>query len=319
MRLDEILELPANAPNLLFRFEPFAKNQREQFLREVLGLANANVEGDRFLVFGIHLDVAEKKIVGLTDGDIRTLEEDSRDIISYIEPELTIARIKNEIDGVEVAALRLKQCDNAPYMLKDDFSRSLRSGECWIRENGILRLACRKDLDRMYGRSFGGNQADGKQEKIVIENGAVKIGFDGNFDTDLLEVQIPAANGKSVDSPLTAVELKLAVANTAPCALENAVLELQLPRDRGLSVGQKKSADAQARSQTKIDKEDAKVRVRSKLGNLEPGQVVPAFESPLMLGIGATMRGRKVGIQYALVARNLEKPVKGRLKIKFAG
>jgi hypothetical protein len=393
MSLDNLLELPADSPNVVFRFEPFGKNQREQFIREVLGLANADVTGDRYLVFGVHVDGSEKKIVGLTDGDIKMLAQHSKLILEVIEPEISISRAKSEIDGVEVAAIRLKQCPNPPYIIKDDFSENLKKGECWVRENGQVRQASRQDLDRMYGRSP--TEAESGEEPVAektpakleltdktpeektaaklkradktleeetaatpepednaleqetatkgelsmepevapekaaktprpekkpsdaIEDARVEVAFSNSLDAELLEVKLPAANGQPNGKPIKALELKLDICNKNSSALKGAMIDLNLPRNSEINVGQKKSGDAKAKRQTKIDKSENGVRIRARLGDLAPDEHMAAFLAPVLLGIGAGMRGKKIGLKYMVVAENLATPIKGRLKIKF--
>ena len=62
--------------------------------------------------------------------------------------------------------------------------------------------------------------------------------------------------------------------------------------------------------------EDA-VHVAGKLGNIPAGEFVDVFENPLRICVGAPLEGRRFGIQYALFAKNLRKPVKGRLRLLF--
>ena len=76
MNLPDILKLKPDAPNRVCRFEPFGGAHREQMVREVLGLANAEVQDDRYMVFGAHHDGTAINIIGLTDADRNCLEDD---------------------------------------------------------------------------------------------------------------------------------------------------------------------------------------------------------------------------------------------------
>ena len=59
------------------------------------------------------------------------------------------------------------------------------------------------------------------------------------------------------------------------------------------------------------------MQVSVKLGDIPPGEPIEIFESPLRICAGAGMKGRKIGIQYALYAQNLRRNVNGKLRLLF--
>jgi hypothetical protein len=179
MNLRAILELPSDAPNRVCRFEPFGPAHREQMIREVLGLANAEMEGDRYIVFGAHHDGATMNIVGLTEADTNTLENDVASIGQLVEPDLETTASYEAIDDKQVAVLQLTHCQNPPYVVRETVSERLQRGECWIRKDGKIGLALRSDLDRMYGKIQ------------PVESPSVLVGFNGHADCQTLEVEIP--------------------------------------------------------------------------------------------------------------------------------
>lgn len=188
MHLENILRQPADSPNVLFRYEPFGANHREELIRAVLGLANAAIDAkqDRYIIIGVHhADGGTKNVVGLTDSDFDTLAEDISHVRRYVEPELELAEIHGESDGQPVAVIELKNCLNPPYIVKADLSEKLRRGECWIRKNGEIGPASRADFDRMYGRAGAPKKAPVSQPQQVV------VGFNGQLDCLILNVIVP--------------------------------------------------------------------------------------------------------------------------------
>lgn len=59
------------------------------------------------------------------------------------------------------------------------------------------------------------------------------------------------------------------------------------------------------------------IQVSVKLGDIPGGAPVEAFTIPLRICVGSELKGRRVGLQYSLVARNLREPAKGRLRLLF--
>jgi hypothetical protein len=179
MNLQSVLDLPANAPNRLCRFEPFGEAHREQMVREVLGLANADTQEPRSIVFGAHHDGTAINIVGLTDGDIACLEDDFGAVESLVEPNLKFEMSQETIDGKSIAVMTMDDCGDPPYVVKITVSDRLQRGECWVRADGKTGLASRNDLDRMYGRIQ------------PVESPSVLVGFNGDADQQVLQVDIP--------------------------------------------------------------------------------------------------------------------------------
>lgn len=179
MNLPDILQLTSDAPNRVCRFEPYGRAHREQMVREVLGLANADVQDDRYIVFGAHHDGTSMNIIGLTDADKNCLEDDIARIGELIEPDLDIKVNYEIIDGKPIAVLHIRNCGDPPYVVKETVSERLQRGECWIRKDGKIGLALRSDLDRMYGKIQ------------AADSPSVLVGFNGQADCQVLEVEIP--------------------------------------------------------------------------------------------------------------------------------
>ena len=380
MNLSEIFQMPSDAPNRVCRFEPYGEAHREQMVREVLGLANADVQDDRYIVFGVHHDGKAMNIVGLTDADRNRLEDDIARVGELVEPGLDVDVRYESIDGKPIAVLHLMNCGNPPYVVRETLSERLQRGECWIRKNGKIGLALRSDLDRMYGKLE------------PVDSPSVLVGFNGQAECQVLDIAIPdradppskrapredevqqnreseqltsetsIARARVVNArmyvaeiPLTqadntiktqnaseeirkkradiyyffeerAVKINFCIQNKTRLTFEDATLELSFPRTSDFDISDKvyappeqeqSSMEADLMGYPEVEKTPNSIRVSAALGAIQPERAIDAFECAIRLAVGTGWRGKKLGIHYALKAKNLKKPFTGRLKIKF--
>lgn len=179
MLLKQLLQQPRSSPNLLYR-DPFINQSPEQLVQEVIGLANTDVDGARYLIFGVNVGSMEGNgIVGITDSVIVDLKKAHRLISALIKPVLQLAFIFDKFDGKVVGALEIDGCDAAPYVVRRDFSKELCAGQSWIREGRQLLAVESIDLEQISARV------------ARKQTWAVKIGFDDEPECDHLELNIP--------------------------------------------------------------------------------------------------------------------------------
>ncbi len=179
MLLKELLQQPTISPNLLFR-DPFMEHSPEELVQEVIGLANADANGARYIVFGINVGSMEGSgIVGIAENTMADLKKAHRLISALIDPLLQLAFIFDKIDGKLVGALEIDGCDSAPYVVRRDFDNKLAVGQSWIREGRQLNAVDSVDLEQIRARV------------AHKQTWAVKIGFDDQPDCRLLETKIP--------------------------------------------------------------------------------------------------------------------------------
>lgn len=124
-----------------------------------------------------------------------------------------------------------------------------------------------------------------------------------------------------------AVKFNCALRNVTAGALEDAVLELMLPHQREFLVCERlyREADAPTSDVERrlmgypdVHLHDQAAAIQVRLGRLEPGKTVQAFETALRIAVGPGMRGRKAAVKYRLNARGLDEPLRGRLKLNFS-
>jgi len=185
MLLKQLLESPENSSDLLI-YDPFGEINREKLVREVIGLANADVEGPRNILFGVNAGAIDgNSIVGIPESAVGDLKKAHRLLSALIEPVLQLAFVFDRINGKLVGTLEIDGCDFGPYFVGQDLFNSLSLGQCWIREGRNLRAVERSEL-------MGGRAATPVDEPArLIENPDVAIGFNDEPECKLLELSVP--------------------------------------------------------------------------------------------------------------------------------
>jgi len=191
MLLKQLLQQTSASQNLLFR-DPFIKIESEQLVREVIGLANVEFDGARYLVFGVNVGAMEGSgVVGIAEDAMADLKTAHRLISSLVKPLLHLAFIFDKIDGKLVGALEIDGCDDAPYTVRRNYSEKLVGGHSWVRDGRQFRDAEPADLEKIRDRV-------GR-----VQNWEVAVGFNDQPNCNLLKLDIPdtsnppSANEKS--------------------------------------------------------------------------------------------------------------------------
>ena len=185
MLLKQLIESPMTSSKLLV-CDPFREHDQEELVKEVIGLANANVDGHRNILFGVNAGALDgRRIVGITETAMADLKKAHRIISALIDPVLHLAFIYDRINGKLVGTLEIDGCDDRPYIVGQNFSKKLSRGQCWIRENRELRTVQPADLARTdTPEPVEKPTKTGKPPPITV-------GFNGQPDCVLLEMAIP--------------------------------------------------------------------------------------------------------------------------------
>ncbi len=186
MLLKQMLVAPTTSSELLV-YDAFQSFDRESLVKEVIGLANARVDGPRNILFGVNPGgVNGKKIVGIPDNAVGDLKRAHRLVSSLVEPLLDLAFVFDRIDGKLVGALEIDGCEFGPYFLAQDLSDELRRGACWQREGREL-----VEIDR---REILNGHTQVSEEVVPVElpdSVPLSVGFNDDPDCEFIEVTVP--------------------------------------------------------------------------------------------------------------------------------
>ncbi|MDJ0699195.1 MAG: ATP-binding protein [Woeseiaceae bacterium] len=186
MLLKQMLVSPTTSSELLV-YDAFQSLDRESLVKEVIGLANARVDGPRNILFGVNPGgVNGKKIVGIPDSAVADLKRAHRLVSGLVEPLLDLAFIFDRIDGKLVGALEIDGCEFGPYFLAQDLSDELRRGACWQRDGRELVAIDRHELLNGHARVSEDEEPIALPDKVPMS-----VGFNDDPDCEFIEVSVP--------------------------------------------------------------------------------------------------------------------------------
>ncbi len=185
MLIKQLIDSPVTSSKLVV-FDPFRDVNREEIVKEVIGLANADVDGPRTILFGVNPGAVDgNRLVGIHDEAVAELKKAHRLLSTLIEPVLELAFIYDIINGKLVGALEIDGCDFGPYFVGHDLTESLSRGQCWIREDRKLRAVERTEL-------LHGSVPDAaNDEAALVENPDITVGFFNDPESEYLELSVP--------------------------------------------------------------------------------------------------------------------------------
>jgi len=185
MLLKQLIESPMTSSKLLV-CDPFREHDQDELVKEVIGLANADVDGPRNILFGINAGAVDGGgIVGITENAMADLKKAHRMLSALIEPVLHLAFIYDRINGKLVGTLEIDGCDDGPYIVGQNFSEKLSRGQCWIREDRKLRAVQPADLAQI-------NIPEPAEKPAKMgEPPPIMVGFNEQPDCKLLEMAVP--------------------------------------------------------------------------------------------------------------------------------
>jgi hypothetical protein len=132
MDIAELLSLPESE---WLDFKLKYHDNTATFLHDVLCLANAYSEGDRYLVFGISDD---RKLVGVATDDKRRTNASVQDLLrnANLNRIPTCRLDAHEVDGVTIDVLTIKNRPDKPFFVKKDYENRgerVRNGVVYTR------------------------------------------------------------------------------------------------------------------------------------------------------------------------------------------
>ncbi len=173
--MDHLAKLITSAspgPGIQFRKQPYGAGNLRDFLRDAMALANASVEGPRYIVIGMDFDgQGRRQIHPVGDKDFsgkpayRTLLRD------HIEPPLKVNHEAVTVDGKQVGVFRIGDCRDRPYMMRVDFSEELRRGDAYMRVNESAIKMGRRQLQVLFEKKF----------QDSVSGNHIEVGFPGEI------------------------------------------------------------------------------------------------------------------------------------------
>jgi len=155
-----------------FRKKAYGTDEVRGFLRDVIALANAPVQGARYIVVGVGIDSSGKKEVSTVDeSDFSGKPAYPTLVAEYVEPMIKVQYRPVVTKGARLGVFEISDCQDRPYMMRADHSETLRRGDAYVRiENMPVKMG-RRQLQGMFEKKF--------VDSVSAEK--IEIGFPGEI------------------------------------------------------------------------------------------------------------------------------------------
>jgi hypothetical protein len=179
-RLAKIARSATLGVGIHLRIEPYGESGIRHFLRDVLALANAAVEGPRFIIIGAEIDAKGAKTLKSVTRDDFTGKPSYRGLVNdFIEPPIRLIYESVSVDGKRLGVFEIGDCQDRPYMMRADYSERLRRGDAYVRVDEATIKMGRRQLQEMFETKF----------RESVSGDRVEIGFPGEIIHKDLKVQ----------------------------------------------------------------------------------------------------------------------------------
>ena len=171
-RLAKIVQSATPSTGIQFRKNEYGSEGAREFLRDILAMANADVDGTRYIVVGIDIDERGRRTVKDIDSDDF---DDNPSYVAlareYIEPPIHLEYQPVVIDGKRVGVYEIPDGRDKPYMIRIDQSEALRRGDAYTRANDRIVKMGRRQLQELFEQKFRESASDA----------SIEIGFPGDI------------------------------------------------------------------------------------------------------------------------------------------
>lgn len=190
MLLQQLIQQPTTSSKLVV-FDPFRMPEPSELVKEVIGLANADVEGPRYILFGVNPGAIDgSKVVGIKDDAAAALKKAHRVISAQVEPVVSLAFIFDRINGKLAGALEIDGGEDGPFVPGEDFAADESGKKTWVRDGRELRVVDISDLGAA-NEDESTEETDDEGPAELLETPSIDVGFNEDSGCDLIELSIP--------------------------------------------------------------------------------------------------------------------------------
>lgn len=159
---DDLIKYENENTSLDFKAIQYEKKQHEALIKDIMSMANADVENDRHIVIGVNYrSSGDREILNIRKRDFIDSASYQQIIRENIEPDIKLDYFPYEYEGKLLGILKISSCFDRPYMMKKDFGE-LKKGDSFIRKGTHASRMTRRDYDRIYEKKMKIDKFDGK-------------------------------------------------------------------------------------------------------------------------------------------------------------
>ena len=197
--MDRLLKIArAATPQSGVQFRPTAYGNAGvgRFLRDVLALANASVEGHRYIVTGVDFDAnGTRRAHPIDSADFGGKPSYQALANEFIEPPIRLRYKPVSLDGTQVGVFEIGDCQDRPYMMRVDYSEKLRRGDAYKRIKHTIVKMGRRQLQELFERKF----------RESVSAGDIEVGFPG----EIIQKELAVATCDLSQMPSAQASMKL--------------------------------------------------------------------------------------------------------------
>lgn len=178
VNFDDLIKYENENTSLDFKAIQYEKKQHKALIKDIMSMANADVENDRHIIIGVnHKASGDREILNIKKRDFIDSAIYQQIIRENIEPEIKLDYFSYKYEGKLLGILKIPNCFDQPYMMKKDFGK-LEKGDCFIRKGTHVSRMIRRDIDRIFEKKM-------KKDKF---NGKVQLSFSGYSSRQEIEL-----------------------------------------------------------------------------------------------------------------------------------
>jgi hypothetical protein len=196
-RLLKIARSATPGTGVQFCEDGYGSEEIRRFLRDVLAMANADVDGNRYIVTGVAFNQKNQKLLKPIDrGDFSGKPSYQSLVNDFIEPPVRVRYQPVNIDGKRVGVYEISECGDRPYMMRADYSEKLRRGDAYIRVGNAPVKMGRRQLQELFELKF--------HHSVSAEN--IEIGFPGEIIHK--DLHVPVVDLSHMPSAIAGAKLR---------------------------------------------------------------------------------------------------------------
>lgn len=169
-RLLDIVTKAEPGAGVQFRAHAYGKRGIRRFLIDVIAIANAPVDGNRYIVTGVAIGDGQRQFQPVDPQDFSGQPAYESLAAEYVDPPLRLKYRPVRVNDQVVGVYEIGDCRDRPYMMRIDYSEKLRRGDAYVHAGDAPVKAGRRMLLQMFeNRSPGGVTKD-----------TIEVGFSGD-------------------------------------------------------------------------------------------------------------------------------------------
>lgn len=131
--LEWLIRYDSEGTKLDFKREQYHKGNYQDLIKDIMSMANAPVEGKRYIVVGVKdRPDGTKEFSSINKEDFIDQATYQQIVRENIEPTINFSYSPKEIDEYLLGIFEIDENNNPPYMMRKDY-KMLKKGECLIR------------------------------------------------------------------------------------------------------------------------------------------------------------------------------------------